>query len=360
MPAQASASSSSSRAAPSNLPTTPDKLELTSGGYAAPRKCINTHIDLEVFKRTHAFQTLITFLTELNDSVRGKAVSSNFECSQACTVLDEALVTMEKWVQEIPPVEQPMRYGNTAFRDWHQRFSKGAPELVGGLFTDEQKSGGLPTEIIPYLLASFGDLQRIDYGTGHELAFVMFLCCLRKAGVFKAEDSAALVLKVFVRYLHLTRTLQQTYYLEPAGSKGAWSLDEYVFVAFIFGASQLRGHDLIKPDSVLDSNIVEQNYKDYIYLDCIRFINQMKTGHFGEHSPKLYDITGVPNWRKVNAGLIKMYHDDVLLKFPVAQHFYFGTLLNFEVIENADSSAPPPTSFKPKIDIAPMKIPSKK
>lgn len=35
------------------------------------------------------------------------------------------------------------------------------------------------------------------------------------------------------------------------------------------------GHDLIKPDSVLDSNIVEQNYKDYIYLDCIRFINQV-------------------------------------------------------------------------------------
>lgn len=45
---------------------------------------------------------------------------------------------------------------------------------------------------------------------------------------------------------------------------------------------------------------------------------------------------GVPNWRKVNAGLIKMYHDDVLLKFPVAQHFYFGTLLNFEVIENGE------------------------
>ena len=47
-----------------------------------PRKCIKTHADLEVFKQTHAFQTLITFLTELNDGVRGKAVSSEYECSE--------------------------------------------------------------------------------------------------------------------------------------------------------------------------------------------------------------------------------------------------------------------------------------
>ena len=58
--------------------------------------------------------------------------------------------------------------------------------------------------------------------------------------------------------------------------------------------------------------------------------------HCFEFDNLFVNFPGVPNWRKVNSGLIKMYHDDVLLKFPVAQHFYFGTLLNFEVIESGE------------------------
>lgn len=31
-------------------------------------------------------------------------------------------------------------------------------------------------ELVPYLLASFGHPSRIDYGTGHETTFVVWLC----------------------------------------------------------------------------------------------------------------------------------------------------------------------------------------
>lgn len=34
-----------------------------------------------------------------------------------CAVLRE----MEGWIDECPPLEQPMRFGNKAFRSWHQR-----------------------------------------------------------------------------------------------------------------------------------------------------------------------------------------------------------------------------------------------
>jgi hypothetical protein len=59
------------------------------------------------------------------------------------------------------------------------------------------------TELAPYLVDSFGNRTRIDYGTGHEMTFVMFVCGLFKVGFLGPKDMVAVGLKVFAAYFDL-------------------------------------------------------------------------------------------------------------------------------------------------------------
>ncbi len=60
-------------------------------------------------------------------------------------------------------------------------------------------------------------------------------------GVFGPKDMGAIGLRVFAKYLEVTRRLQKVYMLEPAGSHGVWGLDDYQFLSFLLGAAQLAG-----------------------------------------------------------------------------------------------------------------------
>ncbi|CAF2043323.1 hypothetical protein YC2023_107821 [Brassica napus] len=178
--------------------------------------------------------------------------------------------------------------------------------------------------------SSFGNASRIDYGTGHETNFAAWLYCLAEMGIIKEEDYHAVVARVFVKYLEWMRNLQMVYCSEPAGSLGVWGLDDYHFLPFIFGSSQLIDHKYMKPKSIHnDDDILDNFSSEYMYLSCIGFVKTVKKGLFPEHSPLLDDLSGVPNWKKVNSGLLKMYKVDVLEKVPIMQHFLFGWLIKW-------------------------------
>jgi hypothetical protein len=85
----------------------------------------------------------------------------------------------------------------------------------------------------------------MDYGTGHETSFALFLCILTLIGYFSDEKAEIverdLVLLVFLQYIRLCWRLQDAYNLEPAGSHGVWGLDDSHFIPYIFGSAQLRG-----------------------------------------------------------------------------------------------------------------------
>jgi len=50
-----------------------------------------------------------------------------------------------------------------------------------------------------YLAEGFGNQTRIDYGTGHEMSFIMLMCCLFKIGALLEEDKVAAVTRIFNR-----------------------------------------------------------------------------------------------------------------------------------------------------------------
>ena len=64
--------------------------------------------------------------------------------------------------------------------------------------------------------------------------------------------------------------------LEPAGSHGVWGLDDYQFMPFIWGSSQLNGHTTITPSSIHSQSILDTNAADYLYLGCIKFVKQVQ------------------------------------------------------------------------------------
>lgn len=116
-----------------------------------------------------------------------------------------------------------------------------ADDVLGTLLPSDY-AAAIPL-LKPYFLGSFGSFTRMDYGTGHEASFALFLCCLTLLRFFQpmVDEERDIVLRVFVRYLQLCWRLQDVYRLEPAGSHGVWGLDDSSFLGYIFGSGQLRG-----------------------------------------------------------------------------------------------------------------------
>jgi len=308
-----------------NLPSPPD---LSTLDFRKPTRRILSPQDHETFLSSPTYKLLLAFVFSLTDSVVDTPVSaiSNSELSPAVTAILSILDKVEDAVRRSPPEEQgDSRFGNKGFRDFLDLAAKEHTQWHEGLGVTPSSA---ITEISTYLLQSFGNRTRIDYGSGHELNFMIWLLCLYQLRIITPSDFRPLVLKVFARYLNLMRLIQKTYYLEPAGSHGVWGLDDYQFLPFLFGASQLLHHPFIRPLSIHQNLILEEYGNDYLYLGQVNFVNSVKNVEgLRWHSPMLDDISAAKSWGKVEAGMRRMFVAEVLKKLPVMQHFLFGSLV---------------------------------
>lgn len=293
-----------------------------------PAKKILSKRDHDLFLASPTHQLIISFVFTLSDSVTDKTISSVSQEARH-PVIDKILTVLDQahdLVRQCPAEEAGgSRFGNKSFRQFLDK--------VDGVLITWHEQVGLSDETVikevsTYLCHAFGNGARIDYGSGHELNFVIWLLCLNRLSLLPPAAFSQAVLLVFKRYLGLMRAIQTTYYLEPAGSHGVWGLDDYQFLPFLFGASQLLHHPHLRPMSIHQSMILEQCASDYLYLDQIAFINSVKNVEgLRWHSPMLDDISSAKSWAKVNGGMRKMFLAEVLGKLPVMQHFLFGSLI---------------------------------
>ncbi|KAJ7639392.1 serine/threonine-protein phosphatase 2A activator 1 [Roridomyces roridus] len=303
-----------------------------------PSLKIHTDEDVATWQKSRSYRDYAIFLGRLNESVVGMGIPAPNEVVRpAISKLLALLDSLDAWIDEIPAQASPQRFGNLAFRTWGRRLEQESESLLARLLPPEYTT--VIPHIKPYLLTAFGSFGRMDYGTGHEASFALFLLCLTLTRFLQPvpEEERDIVLIVFPRYLRLCWRLQDVYRLEPAGSHGVWGLDDSSFLGYIFGSGQLRDQTDIPVSAVLHPPLPDTN----LYFLSITRIHQVKHGPFHEHSSQLHSIaTGVPNWGKVNSGLFKMYEAEVLGKRVVVQHIPLGGLLQWDAAAQPQASSP--------------------
>ena len=303
---------------------------------SGPIRRILSQNDIDLWLKCEGYRDYLSFIKQLNEFAKGVHDSALNRRDQITNELLISVVTLldklSQLVDEVKPFDDDknQRFGNKAFRVWFSQMETEVDSHLNQLFDCSDAA-----ELKPYLVESFGNEQRIDYGTGHEMCFVIFLMGLYKLKLINTSEevlnkqvvknASHQLLTIFsVIYLPLVRKIQLRYRLEPAGSHGAFSLDDFQFLPFYFGSAQLVGHPNIEPHSFPEPEVAKKYANDYMFYSAINFIHEVKKGPFAEHSNQLWNISGVDDWSKINRGLLNMYLKEYLPKFPIVQHLVFG------------------------------------
>jgi len=272
---------------------------------AAPR--IRSRLDLDGFVGSHAARSFVAFVLSINEACKGMSgPPSDPPCPPGLASLTAHLNRLEQGLSDFPPDPHPARYGNPSFRRWHAWMAEGAVDAVRQALEAEPGAaaagaGRWATELAVYLRSSFGDPQRIDYGTGHELNFVALLYGLARCGALGGSDSRAwAALGCFRSYLRVARAVQTAFWLEPAGSRGVWGLDDHQHLPFLWGSAQLVDHPSIRVADSMNPDVVRGHADASLYLEAVAHVLTVKKGPLHATSPVLHDVSGVSTWSKVN------------------------------------------------------------
>lgn len=327
-------------------------------------KKVNNEKDLLYFKtKSPAFRHILAFVESLSDKIKGtsnKTLNKNYQIEsdlfKKCSkLLDDLTCLCDETDLSQVKGSAPLRFGHIAFRDWYDGMLIKCRQFTHGKSLPESSADEpLSEELLCYLTESFGNRMRIDYGTGHELNFILFimgLSCLAHETSESGGDNLNTImghhepvtlkrLEAFVeqfgwdilalfahKYLRLCRRVQTKFRLEPAGSRGVYNMDDFQFLPFLFGAAQMNGVKYIATKDFHNPDNVDMFKKDFIFFEAVDFILNNKRGPFHEHSYTLWCFTDLGSWDNIYRRIKAKFIDDVLGPFPIVQHILFGNYI---------------------------------
>lgn len=96
------------------------RIQITMTEYSLPQKKVKVPGDMVQWQRSKAFYDIIGFINGISVVVQGKKTTDpKIYISETMKNLIGVLDKLEVLLEEIPPVDQPQRFGNQAFRTWY-------------------------------------------------------------------------------------------------------------------------------------------------------------------------------------------------------------------------------------------------
>ncbi|XP_030370352.1 serine/threonine-protein phosphatase 2A activator-like [Scaptodrosophila lebanonensis] len=289
-----------------------------------PEKPIRSEADMLDWVHSRSYYDLVAYINNTSLAIQGKRITSDFPVTEQLEKLCSMFNCLEELIYLNPP--QSSELGHQAYRSWSRQMHQKVFIMLDKAMIRNCRYVG---ELGQYLSLSFGSSMRVDYGHGHELMFMFFLCGLFKAEILVSEDTVAAALLLFGRYNHLMRRLIQTYHMEPTVSRGDWGIDEYCMIPYLWGAAQLGLEAPFTPvQCELEENLKTYRH-DYLLVECLDDRMKLRVGVLGEHSFELWCLLSMSSWAEVYKTLIECYLRDVMGDFQFVQHATFTDLMSF-------------------------------
>eukprot|EP00477_Mikrocytos_mackini_P000907 GAHX01000974.1.p1 GENE.GAHX01000974.1~~GAHX01000974.1.p1 ORF type:complete len:299 (+),score=48.30 GAHX01000974.1:88-984(+) len=295
------------------------------------KKEIHTLEEALIWPSKEIYRDVVIFVDNISNGIKSKALDSepinNKFLNELNLFITEVRGDAESF-DKTETLQDNKRFGNPHFRDWLTKIKIKIHAYNEKTVPGVENKEDVVCELTDYFLDSFGERMRLDYGTGHELSFILYLLANEKLGLISSTNDSFDILKTFVTYLQLVRYIQMDFRLEPAGSKGVWGIDDYQFLPLLFGASQLVGNYECPPAQFpyIDPTFFSEYY---LFFGLIEFIKRMKTGFLYENSPILFALHKRDSWEAILKYLEEHFENEVLKPFPVAQHIKFGNILKY-------------------------------
>lgn len=231
------------------------------------------------FTRTIAYSKIKNFIFEIDMYIKSRSREMFKRIKD-----DNILNKVREIIETTPLSDKKGRYANPAVVEVLEKIT---------LLSDNS-----------HFTNSFGNKIRMDFGTGHELNF---LCYLYSQKDLDLSD----LLSSLQEYFRIIRMFVKKFNIEPAGSRGCWSIDDYLLLPYLFGSSQN----------------FNSKYKTNLILDGLFYEAQANN-----NSMKLKLMCN-KSWVDINIELLTFYDQEVLNKSVVTQHFIFSGILPNRIIK---------------------------